>query len=141
VTFVLERLVEEKVPGCRAAILLAADGFVKHAYWKDARGDDIDPAKAERLAAMASAISSLAKGLGREYEGEGVGGVRQVTAELEGLYVMVTAPSTGTVLLVLADPEVDVGQLAYEMGLIGKQMPEHLATAARPDVVSHPGIR
>ncbi|NIH77981.1 roadblock/LC7 domain-containing protein [Amycolatopsis viridis] len=127
-TWLLHRLVD-RVPGSRSAVLLSADGIAKNWY---GLADD----EAETLAAMAGSICSLAKAVGTRFGGTPEGNVRQVLVETDGSILFVTAPSIGTVLAVLAGPGVDAATLSYEMGRLGDQLPQQLATPARQDIAA-----
>lgn len=129
-TWLLRRLVES-VPHTRSAVLLSADGITKSQY-------GLDPGDADQLAAMSSGLCSLALAVGKRFGGaECVG---KVVAELEDVIVSVAAASAGTVLVVLADRDVDAAILGYEMGRLGTQVPAHLATASRHDSTSTPPL-
>lgn len=132
-TWLLRRLVE-KVPGSRSAVLLSSDGIAKS--WHGVTQDDAD-----HLSALASSMCSVAKAVGSRFSGTPNDGVRQVITELGEIILFVTAPSVGTVLAVLANREVDAANLSYEMGRLGDQLPQQLATPARHDVTAYHGNR
>ena len=111
-----------KVPHTRSALLLSSDGLKKYFHGLDADG-------ADKLAAVASGLCSLARSAGVRFAGSD--GVRQVVAELDDVLLFVTAAGPGAVLAVLAGRETDVGVLGYEMGHLVKRVPTYLATPAR----------
>ncbi|MDR7304061.1 roadblock/LC7 domain-containing protein [Haloactinomyces albus] len=125
-TWLLSRLVET-VPHTRSALLLSSDGMPK--YFHGLTADDAD-----RLAALASSLCSLAQRVGSSFGGGD--GIRQVNAELDDVILLVTAAGAGTVLAVLADRDVNAGVLSYEMGQLSKKVPTYLATPARHDIAA-----
>ncbi|WP_129838201.1 roadblock/LC7 domain-containing protein [Streptomyces sp. RFCAC02] len=102
----------DRVPGVRHALLLAAVGLPRGA----SRG--LGQSAGEQLAAVASGFHSLARGVGRHF---GTGAVRQTLVELDGAFVLVTAAGQGAALAVMAEPDADLGQVAYEMALLVKR--------------------
>lgn len=74
--------------------------------------------EAERLAAITSAITSLANGAARVYQ---LGAPNKVIIDLEQGYLLVSAISAGSSLGVLARREVSLGDLAYEMALFANR--------------------
>lgn len=128
--WLLRRLVEA-VPNTRSALLLSVDGIPK--YWY---GLDIDGA--DRLAALASSMRSLANQVGNTFSTGGAEGVRQVITELNEIILFVTAAGAGSVLAVIADQEVDAGILSYEMQRLCTQVPAVLVTPARYQVAAPP---
>jgi predicted regulator of Ras-like GTPase activity (Roadblock/LC7/MglB family) len=127
-TWLLSSLVQ-KVPHTRSALLLSADGLKKHFHGLDVDG-------ADKLAAIASGLCSLARTAGVRFGGSD--GVRQVVAELDDVVLFVTAAGPGAVLAVLAGRDADAGVLGYEMGQLVKRVPSYLATPAR-HAVATPG--
>lgn len=124
--WLLRRLVEA-VPATHSALLLSVDGIPKYSY-----GLDID--NADRLAALAGSMCSLANQVGRRFSGDGADGVRQVITELNEIILFVTAASAGSVLAVLASRDVDAGILSYEMQRLCTQVPAVLVTPSRNHV-------
>lgn len=120
--WLLKNLVE-RVPHTRSALLLSTDGIKKARHGLSA--DDAD-----RLAAAASSLCSLTRGIGAHFGHSD--GVRQVVAELDDLLLFVAAAGPGAVLAVLAGKEADPNVVGYEMDQLRKQVPSYLATAPRP---------
>ncbi|MGW8955968.1 roadblock/LC7 domain-containing protein [Streptomyces sp. NPDC055709] len=110
------------VPGTRHGLLLSSDGLKKCAV--ELRDNDAD-----KLAAMASGLHALGRGVGQSF-GSG-GEVRQVVVELTTTLLFVTSAGSGTVLAVLAEPEIDAGLLGYEMAMLVKKVQPFLVTPAR----------
>jgi predicted regulator of Ras-like GTPase activity (Roadblock/LC7/MglB family) len=111
-----------QVPYTRSALLASTDGVSKYFH-------GLDTDQADRLAAIASGLFSLARGAGAHFGGGP--GVLQVNAELEDTLLFVSAAGPGTVLAVLASREADAGLIGYEMGQLAKRVPSYLATPAR----------
>lgn len=88
------------------AIAVSADGLLI------AMSNRQDRANADRLAAITSALQSLAQGAGRMYE---LGNPNKIIIDLDGGYVLVSSISAGATLGVLATRSANLGNLAYEM--------------------------
>ncbi|MBA4860473.1 roadblock/LC7 domain-containing protein [Streptomyces sp. PSKA54] len=110
------------VPGTRHALLLSSDGLKKAAV---GLGDD----DADSLAAIASGLSSLGKGVAGRFGGGGE--VRQVIVEVSTALLFVCSAGSGAVLAVLAGTETHADTLGYEMAMLIKKARKHLATPAR----------
>ncbi|MGP4111801.1 roadblock/LC7 domain-containing protein [Streptomyces sp. 4N509B] len=119
--WLLNELVE-RVPSVRHALVLSDDGLARGSSHSLGREDG------EQLAAVASGLHSLARGVGQHFE---TGGVRQTLVELEGAFLLVSAASSGSALAVFADSDADIGQVAYEMALLVKRVGPHLSTPPR----------
>ncbi|MCF6525421.1 roadblock/LC7 domain-containing protein [Streptomyces sp. JJ36] len=119
--WLLDDLVQ-RVASIRKALVLSGDGLPRGSSGALTREDG------EHLAAVASGFHSLAKGVGRHFA---AGNVRQTVIELDEAFLFVTAAGDGSCLAVLAGPEADVGQIAYEMTLLVKRVGVHLGTAPR----------
>ena len=102
------------------AIAVSSDGLLI------AMSNKLDRANADRLAAITSALISLAQGAGRVYE---LGSPNKVIIDLEGGYLLVSAISAGSALGVLATRSANLGNLAY--GVCQPRRRGHLATADR----------
>jgi predicted regulator of Ras-like GTPase activity (Roadblock/LC7/MglB family) len=104
------------------ALILSSDGLARGASRTLGREDG------EQLAAVASGLHSLARGIGQHFH---TGGVRQTLVELDDAFLLVAAAGSGSALAVFADSDADIGQVAYEMTLLVKRVGPHLATASR----------
>ena len=124
--WLLDDLVE-RVASIRKALVLSSDGLPTGVSKELSREDS------EHLAAVASGIHSLAKGVGRNFD---AGGVRQTIVELDDAFLFVTAAGDGSCLAVLSDADSDIGQVAYEMTLLVKRVGVHLGSARRTDLPS-----
>jgi predicted regulator of Ras-like GTPase activity (Roadblock/LC7/MglB family) len=112
-----------RVPGAEKALLLSRDGLCIAASVALPRAD------AERLAAMASAIHSLARGAVQHLGGEEV---RRVVVEMSTAFFLTTAAGEGSCLAVVSSGQADIGLLAYEMAMLVRRVNEHLAVRPRP---------
>jgi predicted regulator of Ras-like GTPase activity (Roadblock/LC7/MglB family) len=117
-----------RVPDIEKALLLTRDGLTVAASQTLGRED------AERLAAIASAFHSLARGAVQQL---GAQQAHQVIVEMDTAFLFVTEAGEGSCLAVVASGGADVGLVAYEMTLLVKRFNEHLA--AHPRSVPHGG--
>ncbi|MFE3059940.1 roadblock/LC7 domain-containing protein [Nocardia sp. NPDC059239] len=111
-----------RLPGAEEAVVLSADGLVV------ARSQGLTREDAEHLAAMASALGSLARGVGQHFR---KGAVQQSVVELESGYLVVTEAGEGACLALLTSANVDLGLVAYEMNVIVKQVGDSLSASPR----------
>lgn len=108
--------------GGRFAVVLSTDGILIQ------RSANIDKDAADGLAAIASSLSSIARGTTQQFGG---GPVRQTIVEMQDQYLIVTAAGPNACLALLADADADLGQIAYEMNRLVKRIGRHLATQRR----------
>lgn len=111
-----------RLAGAEQAIALSGDGLLL------GRSGTLDREGGEHLAAMASAFSSLSRGVGMTF---GKGAVLQTVVELEDGYLVVTEAGTGACLALLASVHADLGMVAYEMNVIVQQVGASLSTSPR----------
>jgi len=97
------------------AIAVSSDGLLI------AASNQLDRDNADRLAAITSAIISLAVGAGRVYD---IGQPNKVIIDLDGGYLLVSAISAGSTLGVLATRQANLGNLAYEMAVFANRAGE-----------------
>ncbi|MGW6728001.1 roadblock/LC7 domain-containing protein [Nocardia sp. NPDC055029] len=115
-----------RLPGAEKAVVLSDDGLVI------ARSQTVEREAAEHLAAMASALGSLARGVGIQF---GKGGVQQTVVELEEGYLIVTEAGYGACLALLTSVDSDLGMVAYEMNVIVEKVGDKLSAAPRVRMV------
>ena len=118
----LLRTLIERVPHTKSAVLLSSDGLTTAAH-------GLDHDSADRLAALASGLFSLARSAGVQFGGSG--GVRQVVAELDDALLFVSSAGFGSVLTVVAGRAADAGVLGYEMAQFVTSVRPFLVTPAR----------
>jgi predicted regulator of Ras-like GTPase activity (Roadblock/LC7/MglB family) len=111
-----------RLAGAEQAVALSGDGLLL------GRSVTLDREDAEHLAAMASAFSSLSRGVGTQF---GKGAVLQTVVELEYGYLVVTEAGTGACLALLASVNADLGMVAYEMNVIVQQVGGSLSASPR----------
>lgn len=117
----------ERVAGVNHAVVLSEDGLVVSKSTAFVRDD------AERLAATASGLMSLSKGVSMDFRG---GPVRQALIEMRDSYLILTAAGPGAHLAVLTNQGADVGVVAYQMNMLVKKIGEHLRAAPRAGVAA-----
>ncbi|MFE3002975.1 roadblock/LC7 domain-containing protein [Nocardia sp. NPDC059246] len=120
-SWLLDDLVN-RLPGAENAVVLSADGLVV------AHSRALIREHSEHLAAMASALGSLARGVGNQF---GKGQVQQTVVELDRGYLIVTEAGTGACLALLASEHADLGMVAYEMNVIVQQVGDSLSASPR----------
>lgn len=115
--------------GVNEAIAVSSDGLLLASSANLTRPD------ADRLAAITSALTSLASGVGRTY---GLGATIKVIVDLEEGYLLVSSIGPGSALGVLAGKEANLGNLAYDMamfanrtGVLSPQLIDELKSTVR----------
>jgi predicted regulator of Ras-like GTPase activity (Roadblock/LC7/MglB family) len=99
-------------PGVLDAIAVSSDGLLIAASATLARAD------ADRLAAIVSAINSLAASVSYVYD---FGSANKVIIDLDRGYLLVSAISVGSSLGVLAKKDTNLGGMAYEMAMFANR--------------------
>ncbi|WP_254205046.1 roadblock/LC7 domain-containing protein [Nocardia alni] len=112
----------DRLPGAERAVVLSADGLAL------AASSSLATEEAEHLAAMASALHSLARGVGTRFD-KGV--LQQTVIELEHGYLVVIEAGFGACLALLASIDADLGMVAYELNVIVGQVHDHLSAGPR----------
>lgn len=111
------------VPGVTQAAVVSSDGLLI------ASSDGIDRIAADRLAAVAAGLQSIARGASVPLSG---GAVHEVIVELEHVILFVMSISNSSVLAVTASRPCDVGLVGYEMAVLV----ERCAAALTPSLVA-----
>ncbi len=111
-----------QVEGVSHAIVVSADGVPL------ALSAGIPATAAEQLAAITSGLTSLMQSAARAFDG---GATTQALVEMDAGLMFVKAISDGSSLAVLAAPECDALQVAYEMTRLVGEVGELLTPAAR----------
>src|ERR1700704_1074181 len=99
----------ERVPGVAHAVVVSADGLLLTASSR------LPLDRADQLAAVASGLVSLTQGAARCFE---AGGVNETVVEMELGIMVLMSISDGSCLAILAAPNCDIGQVAYEMTML-----------------------
>ncbi len=121
--FLLANLVEQ-VPGAREAVVVSSDGLLL------ASSPHVDRADADRLAAVASALLSIARGAGEPMR---AGAVHEIIIEMERALLLVMGISDGSALAVVAARPCDIGLVAYEMATFVERVGAVLTPAIPPE--------
>lgn len=111
-----------RTEGAREAVLLSSDGLLLSA------SSGMDQERAERISAIASGFSSLARGAGKQL---GAAEVRQTVVEMDNVFLFVLSAGHGACLALVADSSCDVGLVAYEINRLVRQVGPHLSTLPR----------
>jgi predicted regulator of Ras-like GTPase activity (Roadblock/LC7/MglB family) len=102
-----------------------------------AMSSTLQRADADRLAAITSAIISLAHGAGRVYD---IGNPNRVVIDLERGYLLVSSISIGSALGVLAAKSANLGRLAYEIAMFANRAGEVLTPALIEELKATVGL-
>lgn len=124
----LDWLLDEMVTSVihtRYAVVLSDDGLLM------ARSKELNKNDSDQLSAMSSSLQSLAKGVSRQFDG---GPVLQVMVEMERGYLFVAAAGKGACLAVLADEDVDIKSISYEMDRLVERVGPYMSSAPRATV-------
>lgn len=98
--------------GVREVITVASDGLLI------AAPANLDRAAADRLAAITSALASLAGGAARVYD---LGSTLKVIVDLDRGYLLVRSVGPASTMGVLAGKDANLGDLAYDMAIFANQ--------------------
>ena len=115
----------ERVADVAHAVVVSSDGVPV------AVSDAIPPDRVGQLCAITSGLTGLTEGAARMFEG---GAVIQALIEMERGLMVVKAVSGGSSLAVLASPDCDMDQVAYEMTLLVEAVGELLTPAVRAEL-------
>lgn len=112
----------ERVAGARQALLLSADGLLLSS------SPGVDREEGERLAAIASGFASLARGARAQL---GATEVRQSVVEMDSVFFFVLPAGRGAQLALVADSSCDMGQAAFEVNRLVRQVGPYLSALPR----------
>lgn len=107
----------QETAGVVAVIAVSSDGLL-------IGSSGLDRASADRLAAISSAVLSLAQGVSESYP---LGAPDKVVIELTQGYMLVCTISAGCALGVLASTHASLGAIAYEMAVFANGASEVLS--------------
>ncbi|HEX7658960.1 MAG TPA: roadblock/LC7 domain-containing protein [Pseudonocardiaceae bacterium] len=99
--------------GVRDAVAVSSDGLLI------AMSEGLDRAGADRLAALVSGLTSLARSAARSYDFDGL---KLIMIEMRRGFLLVSAIDHGSCLAVLADQHGDVGLIGYEMAVLADRV-------------------
>ena len=112
----------ERIEHARSALLLSADGLLL------AASPGMGREHGERLAAIASGFASLARGARAPL---GASKVHQTVVEMDTVFFFVVDAGQGASLALAAGNECDMGQAAFEVNRLVRQVGPHLAALPR----------
>ncbi|MFE9749804.1 roadblock/LC7 domain-containing protein [Saccharothrix saharensis] len=112
----------DRVPGVAHAVVISVDGLLLTA--SSGLPDD----RADQLAAIAAGVASLTESAARCFDG---GGVLRSVIEMQYGIMLLMSIRDGSCLAVLAAPDADVGQVAYEMTVVVDQVGQLLTPELR----------
>ena len=115
----------ERVPGVAHAVVVSSDGLLLTASAR------LPMDRADQLAAVASGLVSLTQGAARCFE---AGSVRETVVEMSRGVMLLMSISDGSCLAVLAAPNCDIGQVAYEMTLLVDRVGQLLTPELRAEL-------
>ncbi|MEV6611479.1 roadblock/LC7 domain-containing protein [Kutzneria sp. NPDC051319] len=95
--------------GVRDAVAVSSDGLLI------AMSEGLDRTAADRLAALVSGLSSLAKSAARNYDFEGL---KLIMIEMKRGFLLVSAIEGGSCVGVIADSNCDIGLVGYEIAVL-----------------------
>ncbi|WSV86751.1 roadblock/LC7 domain-containing protein [Nocardia sp. NBC_01009] len=98
--------------GVRDTVAVSSDGLLI------AMSDGLDRTGADRLAAMVSGLSSLARSASRSYSFDGL---ELIMIEMKRGFLLVSALGDGSCLGVIADGGCDIGLVGYEMAVLAER--------------------
>lgn len=95
--------------GVRDAVAVSSDGLLI------AMSSGLDRTGADRLAALVSGLSSLARSASRNYAFEGL---KLIMIEMKRGFLLVSAIDDGSCVGVIAESTCDIGLVGYEMAVL-----------------------
>lgn len=95
--------------GVRDAVAVSSDGLLI------AMSDGLDRTSADRLAALVSGLSSLARSASRNYDFDGL---KLIMIEMRRGFLLVSAIDDGSCVGVIADSNCDIGLVGYEIAVL-----------------------
>jgi predicted regulator of Ras-like GTPase activity (Roadblock/LC7/MglB family) len=95
--------------GVRDAVAVSSDGLLI------AMSEGLDRTSADRLAALVSGLSSLAKSASRNYDFDGL---KLIMIEMKRGFLLVSAIDDGSCVGVIADSKCDIGLVGYEIAVL-----------------------
>ncbi|GAA1298094.1 roadblock/LC7 domain-containing protein [Saccharothrix xinjiangensis] len=112
----------DRVPGVAHAVVISVDGLLLTA------SSGLPEDRADQLAAIAAGVASLTESASRCFDG---GSVLRSVVEMQHGIMLLMSIRDGSCLAVLAAPDADVGQIAYEMTVVVDQVGQVLTPELR----------
>jgi predicted regulator of Ras-like GTPase activity (Roadblock/LC7/MglB family) len=120
--WMLDELVDA-VDRAVCAVVVSADGLVVQ------KSNGISRDDADALAALASSLASVTSAFSDRFAG---GPVSQTIVELQNQYLVVRTAGPNARLALITDADADLGQVAYEMNRLIRQVGRKLGSTTRP---------
>ncbi|KIZ16450.1 MULTISPECIES: roadblock/LC7 domain-containing protein [Streptomyces] len=115
----------ERVPNVAHAVVVSVDGLMLTA------SNRMPDAHAQQLAAIAAGAVSLIQGAASCFE---TGDVRRTVVQMKNGIMLLMLIKDGSCLAVLAAPDCEIGQIAYEMTVLVDQVGEILTPELRAEL-------
>ncbi|MER6046390.1 roadblock/LC7 domain-containing protein [Streptomyces sp. BHT-5-2] len=115
----------ERVPNVAHAVVVSVDGLMLTA------SNRMPDAHARQLAAIAAGAVSLIQGAAGCFE---AGDVRRTVVQMKNGIMLLMLIKDGSCLAVLAAPDCEIGQIAYEMTVLVDQVGEILTPELRAEL-------
>lgn len=115
----------ERVPNVAHAVVVSSDGLLLTA------SDGLAADRAEQVATIAAGTVSLIQGAAQCLE---TGDVRSSVVQMEHGNMLLMSIKDGSCLVVLAAPDCEIGQVAYEMTVLVDQVGEMLTPELRAEL-------
>ncbi|GAA2308976.1 MULTISPECIES: roadblock/LC7 domain-containing protein [Streptomyces] len=115
----------ERVPNVAHAVVVSADGLLLTA------SDGLVADRAEQVATIAAGAISLIQGAAQCMD---TGDVRSSVIQMELGNMLLMSIKDGSCLVVLAAPDCEIGQVAYEMTVLVDQVGEMLTPELRAEL-------
>ncbi|UED85153.1 roadblock/LC7 domain-containing protein [Streptomyces profundus] len=129
--WVLTPLLE--LPGVRHAVIATGDGLV------EGSSPGLGRASAERVAAMTATLHAAARAFTTSFTDEEAPGLQQTVVESKEGFAIVVPAGQNTSLALFADPEAQLGNIAYQMQVQVAALARAMAAPARqPDAAATP---
>ncbi|WP_165989796.1 roadblock/LC7 domain-containing protein [Streptomyces sp. YIM 98790] len=129
--WVLTPLLE--LPGVRHALIATGDGLVEGA------SPGLGRASAERVAAMTATLHAAARAFTTAFTDAEAPGLQQTVVESREGFAIVVPAGQNTSLALFADPEAQLGNIAYQMQVQVAALARAMAAPARqPDAAARP---
>ncbi|SOD62554.1 hypothetical protein SAMN06297387_106131 [Streptomyces zhaozhouensis] len=129
--WVLTPLLE--LPGVRHAVIATGDGLV------EGSSPGLGRASAERVAAMTATLHAAARAFTTAFTEREAPGLQQTVVESEQGFAIVVPAGKNTSLALFAEPDAQLGNIAYQMQVQVAALARAMSTPARqPDATTRP---
>ncbi|HKS46553.1 MAG TPA: roadblock/LC7 domain-containing protein [Amycolatopsis sp.] len=98
--------------GVTEAVAVSSDGLLI------AMSEGLDRAEADRLAALVSGLSSLARSASRRYD---FAGLKLIMIEMRRGFLLVSTMAGGSCIAVIANDKCDIGLVGYQIAMLAER--------------------